>query len=560
VDRQPLTRIFDAIVVGSGATGGWAAKKLSEGGLDVALLEAGRPVSAAEFPAQMPSYKVHYWNPPQDILRTRPIQRTCYACMESNHEWFVDDREHPYSTADGMPFTWHRLRILGGRTLVWAGQSYRFSALDFKAAAADGYGVEWPLDYDELAPYYDEVEEYVGISGSAEGHAALPDGRFLPAMNMTCGEVLLRDCARARFGYTVTIGRTAVLTREHRGRAACRYCGPCERGCQTFSYFSSPFTTVADALRSGRCTLMTNAIVARVEMDSETNRARGVTCVDRLTRQSYEVRGRTIVLCAQALESTRILLNSATRAHPRGLGNSSGTLGRYLMDHPTGAGAIGRLPWLDARTRASQPYRPNGIYTIRFRNLPGDDPHPEFIRGYAFQGSALPMFDFGAPGLGVAYKEAVKQGIYPIWLGACGESLPRFENYCEIDPDLCDAWGIPALRVHMTHGDNERHMMRDAATTAADMLEATGARDIVVNTHARTPGTAIHEVGTARMGADPRTSVLDRFNQLHDVRNVFLMDGGCFVSSGCQNPTLTMMALAVRGCDALLERFRRGDV
>lgn len=552
---DPLLRTYDAIVVGSGATGGWAAKKLSEAGLAVLLLDAGRTVSPAEFGEATPNLGVGRWHLPPDALRTRPVQTQCYGCRGTNYQWFVDDGENPYSTGENKPFEWYRVRAVGGRTLVWAGQSYRMSDADFQAAA-DGYGENWPLSYAELAPYYDEVEQYMGVSGQAESHPLLPDGCFLPPMTMTGGEALVRDVARARFGYTTTIGRTAILTRPHNGRAACTYCGPCERGCPTFSSFSSAFTTVPDALRTGRCTLVTNAMVAQVNVDPNANAACGVTFVDRASCRTFEVHGRTVVLCAQALESTRILLNSTSRLHPNGLGNSSGALGHYLMDHVTGAGAQGRLAFLDGRASITDPYRPNGIYVVRFRNVPGTPSHPKFIRGYALQGGASAMFNLGAPGFGVEYLDAVKQGLYAVMLGAFGESLPQFENYCEIDPELRDAWGIPALRIHMQHGPNELAMMTDAAAAAGELLEACGATDVVTSPVPSTPGAAIHEVGTARMGLDPKTSVLNRFGQLHDVPNVFVMDGACFVSSGCQNPTLTMMALAVRACDHLVERFR----
>ncbi len=560
MQQEPYTRNYDVLVVGSGATGGWAAKKLSEAGLKVALLEAGRNVSPDEFTEHMPAFKLEYRNMSPEIARTRPIQKMCYACMEYNYDWFVDDLKNPYSTPEGKPFTWQRCRIVGGRTLVWGRQSYRMSDIDFKAARHDGYGQEWPLEYKDLEPYYDEVENYVGISGRAENHPALPDSRFLPPMAMTCGEVRLRDVMASKFGRTVTIGRSAIVTRDHNGRPACHYCGPCERGCITASYFSSPFTTVADALDTKNCELITDAVVGRVDVDSGTNRATGVTLVHRTTHKTYHVKARAVILCAQALESTRILLNSATRNHPNGLGNSSGLLGHYLMDHCVGAGASGELVDLPFEASASGPNRPNGIYIIRFRNLPGRKAHQRFIRGYGFQGSAQPSFAFDSEGFGAPYKQRVKAGKYAIRLTAFGESLARPDNFVEIDPDLKDAWGIPALRIQMTHGPNEQAMMEDAATSAAEMLASVGARNIVVNSSLAMPGMAIHELGTTRMGADPKKSVLNAWNQTHDVPNVFVMDGACFVSSACQNPTLSMMAIAVRACDHLIERFRTGDV
>ena len=384
---DPLTKTYDAIVVGSGATGGWAAKQLSEAGLKVALLEAGRAVTPAEFTEHTPAYKLKYRDHDPEIARTRPIQKQCYACMEYNYTWFVNDLENPYSTPADKPFTWQRLRVLGGRSLVWGRQSYRLSDNDFKAASRDGYDVDWPISYADLAPWYDIVEKYVGITGAAEGNEMLPDGQFLPPMKMSCGEIVLRDKVKAKFGRTVTIGRAAVLTKAQNGRSACHYCGPCERGCRTFSYFSSPFTTVADALNSGNCTLITNAVVAHVNMDRGTNKATGVTYVDRMTREVKEVRGKTVILCAQALESTRILLNSSTPEHPNGLGNSSGALGHYLMDHVTGGGAGGELPNMNEKPNANEPDRPNGIYIPRFRNSPSVKKSADFIRGYGYQGS-----------------------------------------------------------------------------------------------------------------------------------------------------------------------------
>jgi choline dehydrogenase-like flavoprotein len=560
LQQDPLQQTYDAIVVGSGATGGWAAKRLAEAGLKVALLEAGRAVSPTEFTEHTPAYQLKYRDHSPEIVRTRPIQKECYACMEYNYEWFVNDLDNPYSTPSDKPFTWQRLRVLGGRSLVWGRQSYRLSDNDFKAASRDGYGDDWPIAYAELAPFYDIVEKYVGITGAAEGNEMLPDGQFLPPMKMSCGEVLLRERVKAKFARTVTIGRAAVLTQNHNGRLACHYCGPCERGCRTFSYFSSPFTTVADAQNSGNCTLLTNAVVSQVNMDTGTNKANGVTYVDRLTRQVKEVRGKSVILCAQAMESTRILLNSSTREYPVGLANSSGALGHYLMDHVVGGGATGQLPDMKTAPNANEPQRPNGIYIPRFRNTPSAKKHSQFIRGYGYQGGAGPEFNFGAEGYGTSFKGAVKQGVYSISMGAFGESLARWDNYIEIDSNLKDAWGIPALRIVMTHGDNERALMDDAGAQAAEMLEAAGAKNIHVQDHVEMPGMAIHELGTARMGTDPKKSVLNPFNQTHDVKNLFVMDGASFVSSACQNPTLTMMAITVRASDHLIDRFRKSEI
>lgn len=558
--QDVLQITYDAIVVGSGATGGWAAKRLAEAGLKVALLEAGRTVTPQEFTEHMPSFQLKYRNHSPEVLRTRPIQKQCYACMEYNYEWFVNDLENPYSTPPDKPFTWQRLRVLGGRSLVWGRQSYRLSDVDFKAASRDGYDVDWPFFYADLAPYYDIVERYVGISGAAENNEMLPDGQFLQPMKMSCGEIRLRESVKKKFGRTLTIGRTAILTEGHNGRAACHYCGPCERGCRTFSYFSSPFTTVKDAVNSGNCTLITDAIVRHVDMQPGTNKAQGVTFINRATKETKQVRGKAVILCAQALESTRILLNSSTTEFSKGLANSSGLLGHYLMDHVVGGGASGTFEDLHEQPNANPPHRANGVYLVRFRNTPTSGKHPHFIRGYGYQGGSMPQFDMDATGIGVDYKKAVKFGKYHVSLGAFGESLANFDNFCEIDPTLKDAWDIPALRISMAHGKNEAALMHDAGVSAAEMLEASGAKNISLRTGVEMPGMAIHEVGTARIGTDPKKSVLNAFCQSHDVPNLVVGDGSGFVSSGCQNPTLTMMAITVRACDHLIDRFKRNEV
>jgi choline dehydrogenase-like flavoprotein len=557
-------RKFDVLVIGSGASGGWVAKLLSEAGVNVALLEAGRAHTAKDFREHMRPFDVKYRNRAHDLIRrTRPTQKDCYACTEFNYDWFANDLEEPYTTPEGKPFSWQgRLRIVGGRTNVWGRQSYRLSELDFRAASFDGYGEDWPLGYDDLAPYYDRVDEYVGITGMNEGVYELPDGKFQPPMGMNCAEVRLRTRVKDKLGWTVTMGRAANLTRPINGRAACHYCGPCELGCMTKSYFNSAFTTVADAIATGRCTLITNAMVYKVLMDGERNRATGVLYIDRVTREPREVQARVVVLCAQALESTRILFNSATRTHAGGLGNSSGVLGQYLQDHLwVAGGADGDFPDLPQKPTLDGPQRPNGIYVIRFRNTKSGPRFKKFLRGYGFQGRSRAQFNYAAPGFGEEFKKNVASAVTTLGLAGFGETLPRKENFVEIDPKAVDVYGIPALRIQMTWSENEKAMIPDMAESAAEMLEAAGATNIkpwtVPN---RVPGFGIHEVGTARMGADPKTSVLNQFQQTHDVANLFVMDGACFTSSGCQNPTLTIMALAVRSTEYLMEEMRKGNL
>ncbi|MBI1983177.1 MAG: GMC family oxidoreductase [Acidobacteria bacterium] len=553
---------FDVLVVGSGASGGWACKRLAEAGLKVALVDAGRPLSPDEYSEHKPPFELKYRDmAPEIIKKTRPIQKL--FCDEYNYEWFANDLEEPYTTPANKPFVWvGRLRVTGGRTVVWGRQSYRFSDLDFKAASFDGYGDDWPLSYKDLEPYYDLVEEYVGITGMAEGVYELPDGKFHPPMGLTCAEVLLRNRVKEKFGRTVTLGRSANITKPLNGRAPCHYCGPCHRGCVTHSYFNSAFTTVADALATANCTHIPNAMVYKVLMDADRNRAQGLLYIDRVTRRPREVRGRVVVLCAQALESARILLNSANSQYPNGLANSSGALGHYLMDHIwVGGGASSEFPQLPAKPSLDGPHRPDGIYVIRFRNTRHGPRWKDFLRGYGFQGNGQTDFNWKAPGFGETYKKAIRDPVTTVRLGGFGECLARWENRVEIDPNVFDTFGIPVLRITMDWSENEHAMIDDMAVSAAEMLEAAGGKSIrPFAIHNREPGRGIHEVGVARMGADAKKSVLNQFQQTHDVKNLFVMDGAGFTSSACQNPTLTIMALCVRSCDYLMQEMKRGNI
>jgi len=553
---------FDAIVVGSGASGGWVAKELTEKGLRVAVLEAGRKLNPAfdftehKRPFDMPRHGDRFG--PRETVAEQEVQKLCYQCDEYTHHLFVKDTELPYTTPPGKPFAWIRGRHVGGKSITWGRQSYRLSDLDLKAASRDGFGVDWPLDYAELAPYYERVERFIGISGQAEGLPQLPDSVFLPPMALTCGEQLVRKAIKEKLGRTLTIGRAAILTDNLNGRPKCHYCGPCSRGCSTGSYYSSPASTLPAAERTGRLTLIPNAVVSHLEVD-EAGKCRSIYYIDRLSRAHREVFAKVVVLCASTLETTRILLNSRSPRYPNGIANSSGVVGHYLMDHVTGGGAGGVLPTLKAVTEENA-RRPNGVYVPRFRNV--SEKHPAFLRGYGFQGGAE-VEKWGhahtIPGFGASFKRRVRdERRWSFSLGGFGECLPRCENHVELDKEKVDAWGIPVLHIDMAFGDNERRLVQDMADQAAEMLEAAGAENVQKWAEPSIPGLGIHEVGTARMGNDPKASALNRWQQAHDVTNLFVMDGAVYPASACQNPTLTIMALAARACDYLVDQYRRG--
>jgi choline dehydrogenase-like flavoprotein len=553
---------FDVIVVGSGASGGWACKRLAEAGLKVALLEAGRPQSDKNFTEHKPAFELKYRNRAKEIVRkTRPIQINFGVCNEYTYNWFVNDLEEPYTTPAGKPFNWMgRLRMTGGRTNVWGRVSLRFSDWDFKAASFDGYGENWPLSYKDIEPYYDLVEKYVGITGSAEGLDHLPDGQFQPPVPLTCQETLFRNRVKEKLGRTVMPSRSANLTKPINGRGPCHFCGPCERGCMTHSYFNSAFTTVADALATGNCTLISNAMVYKVLMDPDRNRAGGILYIDRNTRQPREIHARTVILCAQSQESVRILLNSATPSYSNGLANSSGVLGHYLTAHVRSGGGRGEFPTFGAKPSLGAPIKPLGIYIARFRNLQNAPPYKKFLRGFGYEGESSSDFDWEAPGFGEAYKKALLEPRASIGITGFGEVLPRWDNFVELDPSVKDIYRIPVLKIHMSDGENERAMIQDMGDSAGEMLEAAGAKNIRTHAHPSAPRWALHEAGIARMGADPKKSVLNQFQQTHDIKNLFVMDASGFTSNPCQNPTLTIMALCVRSCDYLLGELKRNTL
>lgn len=571
-----MKKTWDAIVVGSGLTGGFAAKELCERGLRVLMLEAGRPIDPAKDSVEhVPPHQLPFrgLGSQREMAATQPIQSKADSYSEWNARFWVNDRENPYTHPADKPFEFLRGRQVGGRSILWGRKCYRWSERDFTANARDGIAIPWPLGYDELAPWYDRVEAFIGISGTRDGIAQLPDGDYLPPMAMSCGEERLRARVADRFGTKrhVIIARTAVLTREHKGRAACHYCGPCDRGCATRSYFSTPNATLPAALATGKLELRTHAVVRELRLDAKNGRVKSVAVRDARTGREEELRARVIFLCASTIESTRILLNSRDTRHPDGLANSSGMLGRNLMDHVTGAKAYGFLPDLDGVADPGR--RPTGIYVPRFRNL--DDAKPAaFLRGYGMQGDsrkvdlgwlflrpASGLRPPGAPGFGAGFKDALKtSGRWEIVLSAFGECLPNPENRVEIDPSVKDAWGIPAARVRMSFGENERALHADAVAACSEMLELAGAKDVGVDDEIAPPGHAIHEMGTARMGADPKLSVLDRFNRAHDVPNLFVTDGSAMVSSGSVNPSLTYLALTARAAHHAADLLARKEL
>jgi choline dehydrogenase-like flavoprotein len=558
-------QLYDAIIIGSGITGGWAAKELTEKGLETLVLEAGRPIDPdKEYVEHVPAWEKRFRGLGDRRRETeeQPIQIACTGLDEWNSKFFVNDKENPYSTEPGKPFLWIRGRQVGGRSIMWGRQSYRWSDLDFEANAREGIAADWPIRYQDIAPWYDYVEDFIGVTGQAEGLPQLPDGKFLPPMEMTCAEVVVKDAIARNFAgeRLMTIGRAAILTKSHRGRAACHYCGPCARGCITRSYFSSLNSTLPAARATGKLTLRPHSVVHSLIFDSKSRKVAGVRVIDGQTKQALEFHGRIIFLCASTLESTRILLNSATPEFPNGLANSSGELGHNLMDHVMGAGATGEIPGNEDRIPLGR--RPNGIYVPRFRNVKAKD--PRFVRGYGYQGGASrKLWDRGVDlvGFGAEYKKMLSRpGPWSFEFYGFGECLPSPQNYVEIDQTRTDAWGIPVLKIHCAWGENEKALLKDMTITAAEMLSAAGAKRIEPFTEDNPPGLTIHEMGTARMGRDPKTSVLNEHNQAHDAKNLFVTDGACMASSACVNPSLTYMALTARACDYAVGLLKRGDL
>lgn len=553
---------FDAIVVGSGISGGWAAKELCEKGLKTLVLERGRNV---EHIKDYTTAFLHPWQFPhrleitEEDKKENPVQ--CQAYTEASKQFFVNDREHPY--IQDSPFNWIRGYQVGGRSLTWGRQCYRLGDIDFEANAKEGIAVDWPIRYNDIAPWYDYVEEFVGISGKPEGLPQLPDGRFLPAMEMNCIETYFSGEIRKQYtDRIVTIGRTANLSQGWKGRGPCQYRNLCDRGCPFSGYFSSNAATLPAAAATGNMTLMPDSIVIEVLFDEKTNKATGVRVMNAHTRQVTEYFARIIFLNASTIATAAILLNSVSRRFPNGLGNSSGQIGHNLMDHFTGTGATAEYDGFPDQYYTGR--RPTPIYIPRFRNLPQTPKQKDFIRGYGFQGAGSRL-DWQekllAGGFGIDFKQQLTHpGPWMMWLGAWGETLPYYENKITLDKEQKDQWGFPLIHVAFQYQDNEKAMQKDIKTSAEEMLDKAGFKNIHSYVHLAPGGSAVHEMGTVRMGRDPKTSALNAFNQLHDVKNVFVTDGSCMTSAACQNPSLTYMALTARACDYAVSQLKKGEL
>jgi choline dehydrogenase-like flavoprotein len=558
---------YDAIVVGSGISGGWAAKELCEKGLKTLVLERGRMVKHIE---DYPTMNLDPWDmenggaTPEAILAKDYDKQRRWGVNETNRHFYNKDSDYNY--LEDKPFDWIRGTQVGGRSLIWGRQTYRWSDLDFDANAKEGIGVDWPIRYNDIAPWYDHVEKFIGVSGEALNLPHLPDSHFLPPMELNCLESHLRDTLASQYSdRLLTIGRVAHITegtKEGAGRYACQFRNRCDRGCPFGAYFSSNSSTLPAAEATGNLTLRPDSIVAEVLYDEKTQKATGVRVIDAHTKESIEFKSKIVFLCASSMGSTSILMQSKSNRFPTGMGNDSGELGHNIMDHQLGSGASGKYDGFKDKYFTGR--RPNGFYIPRFRNLNGKDKGVDFLRGYGYQGGAS-RSDWSEAvselGYGKAYKsEILNAGGWNIGMGGFGEVLPYHENRMYLNYEQLDKYGLPTIVFDAEFKENEKKMKEDWKVQAAEMLEAAGCKDVSIFDSNAPIGKGIHEMGTARMGRDPKTSVLNKFNQVHSVKNVFVTDGACMTSSANQNPSLTYMALTARAVHHAVEELNKQNL
>jgi choline dehydrogenase-like flavoprotein len=556
---------YDAIVVGTGISGGWAAKELTEKGLKTLVLERGRAVKHV---VDYPTMTKDPWQLPfgnkltAEDLKFYPVQsRTNWIGQDIKH-WWVKDTENPYT--ETKPFDWIRGYHEGGRSIMWGKQTYRLSDLDFEANAKEGIAVDWPIRYKDLAPWYDYVESYIGVSGRNEGLPHLPDGKFLPPMELNCVEEVFRDKLAEKMGRKLTIGRVAHLTAalpHDPSRGVCQSRNLCSRGCPYGAYFSSNASTLPAAAKTGNMTLRPQSIVHSVIYDEAKGKAVGVKVLDAETKQEIDYFAKIIFLNASTLGSTFILLNSTSKRFPNGMGNGSDQLGHNLMDHQYRTGAEAKVEGFEDKYYIGR--RPNGIYIPRFRNI-GNDKRTDYIRGFGYQGSA--SRDGWQRGVSeLTYGEDLKNSLtepggWSIGITGFGECLPSHENKVSIDYNNKDIYGLPTLNIDAEWKANEKAMRIDMRESAAEMLEAASFKDVNTYDNPNNMGLGIHEMGTARMGHNAKTSVLNKWNQVHEAKNVFVTDGAAMTSSACQNPSLTYMALTARAVDHAVSELKKGNL
>ena len=560
---------YDAIVVGTGISGGWAAKELCENGLKTLVLERGRMVKHIE---DYETANMDPWDFPnggvatKEIIAQQPKQhRTGYTTSQASHMWFVNDLEHPYN--ETKRFDWMRGYHLGGRSLQWGRHSYRWSDIDFTANQREGIAVDWPVRYKDLAPWYSKVENFIGVSGEALNLPQLPDSEFLPMMELNCLEQHVREKVAENFdGRVITSGRVAHITgtKNFDGRSKCQFRNRCIRGCPFGAYFSSLSSTLPAAEATGNMTLRPDSIVHEIMYDPDTKRATGVKVIDRVTKEAYEFKAKVIFLCASAIASTSILMQSKSDRFPNGLGNDSDQLGRNIMDHHLGVGASGKFDGFDDKYYKGR--KPNGVYIPRFRNLGGDSNRTDYKRGFGYQGGASrgnweDVIAEMSHGKGL--KDAItKPGGWTFGIGGFGEILPYEENRFTLDYDNKDQWGLPTVTFDAEFKENEYNMRKDMQASAVEMLEKAGLRDVVGhdNKESHAIGLGIHEMGTARMGRDPKTSVLNGNNAIHTVPNVYVTDGSFMTSASCVNPSLTYMAFTARAANHAAQELKKGNI